>query len=246
MPIWQRCNSFMLTHNWWHVALYNIDRDDTDRALALYDDHVWGVWKEFSQDQVGAVSLLARLEMRGVDVGNRWDDVGGYLKTRLHEHILPFLDLQYLYGLARAGYEDEAREMLGSLERHAMTCDPYVRPAWERVALPAARGVLAHAFEDWVVAATQLGRAMPMMREIGGSHAQRDLFDQLYIDALMKAGWADKAMALLNRRDAHRHNIPWVHRAKAGMYREMGMAEAAAGEADLAAEYARAHGGVQG
>ena len=57
---WSDCNSFMQTHNWWHLALFLIDLDRTDEALALHDERVWGVWKEFCEDQANAVSLLAR------------------------------------------------------------------------------------------------------------------------------------------------------------------------------------------
>ena len=95
---WEGCNSFMYTHNWWHLALFLIDLDRTDEALALFDKRVWGVWKDFCEDQINAISLLARLELRGVDVGERWTDVAPYLEPRLHEHFVPFLDLQYLYG----------------------------------------------------------------------------------------------------------------------------------------------------
>ena len=72
---WESCNSFMYTHNWWHLALFLIDLDRADEALALFDKRVWGVWKEFCEDQINAISLLARLELRGVDVGDRWADV---------------------------------------------------------------------------------------------------------------------------------------------------------------------------
>jgi hypothetical protein len=33
-----------------------------------------------------------------------------------------------------------------------------------------------------------LGSALPRLVEIGGSHAQRDLFEQFYLDALVKSG----------------------------------------------------------
>jgi tetratricopeptide (TPR) repeat protein len=72
---WADCNSFMYTHNWWHLALFLIDLDRPSEALALFDARVWGVCKEFSEDQINAISLLARLELRGVDVGTRWSDV---------------------------------------------------------------------------------------------------------------------------------------------------------------------------
>ena len=67
----------MYTHNWWHLALFLIDLDRGDEALALYDARVGRV-EGFSEDQINAVSLLARLELRGVDVGDRWADVAPY------------------------------------------------------------------------------------------------------------------------------------------------------------------------
>jgi hypothetical protein len=58
---------------------------------------------------------------------------------------------------------------------------------WRDVAVPAARGLLAHARGDAALAARELGRALPRMAEIGGSHAQRDLFTRIHRDALERA-----------------------------------------------------------
>ncbi len=184
---WTGLNSFMVTHNWWHVALFLIDLGRDDEALAVYDDHVWGVAKDYSQDQIGAVSLLARLELSGIDVGGRWDDVAQHLTGRLDDHVLPFLDLQYLYGLARAG-RPEADALLRNIDAFAPRAPAAVRPAWERVCVPAAHGLLAHARGDFNGAIDGLGTALPRMVEIGGSHAQRDLFEQVYLDALVRSG----------------------------------------------------------
>ena len=54
--------------------------------------------------------------------------------------------------------------------------------------MPAARGLLAHARGDWQEAVDGLGQALPRLVEIGGSHAQRDLFEQVHIDALLRSG----------------------------------------------------------
>ena len=183
---WEGCNSFMYTHNWWHLALFLIDLDRNDEALALFDKRVWGVWKEFSEDQINAVSLLARLELRGVDVGERWADVAYLLKPRLHEHFVPFLDLQYLYGLARAGKQSAVTEMLASLEDRAEQAKPFEREAWADCAVPAAHGLAARAGRPC--------RRRPPARPgdaasapIGGSIAQRALFGAIHLDALIPA-----------------------------------------------------------
>lgn len=188
---WTGLNSFMLTHNWWHQALFALAMARYSEALDLYDQRVWGVAKDYSQDQINAVSLLARLELAGVDVGDRWQDLGNYLSARLQDHVLPFLDMQYLYGLARA-QRPEADILMRNIEAHATGMQDASASAWRAVCVPASRGLLAHARGDWRRAAEELGRALPRLAEIGGSHAQRDLFAQVHRDALAKSSTATR------------------------------------------------------
>ncbi|WP_295378869.1 tetratricopeptide repeat protein [uncultured Pseudacidovorax sp.] len=186
---WTGLNSFMVTHNWWHLALFLIDLGRADEALAVHDRHCWGVAKAYSQDQIGAVSLLARLELAGQDVGERWTELGTYLAEHTQDQVLPFLDLQYLYGLARAG-RPEADALLARIEAFAPQAPEASRHAWQKVCVPAAHGLVAHARGHFKKAAEALGTALPRMIEIGGSHAQRDLFGQIHVDALVRSGEA--------------------------------------------------------
>jgi hypothetical protein len=200
---WTGLNSFMVTHNWWHLALFAIDLGQGDLALALYDQQVWGVVKDYSQDQIGAVSLLARLELAGLDVGDRWQDVAEHIKGRLDDQVLPFLDLQYLYGLARAG-RPEADTLLRNIEshgrRHAANGSDTATQVWREVATPAAHGLVAHARGHYLQTLDGLGQALPRLLEIGGSHAQRDLFEQIHLDALMHCGRWGAAQQLVQQR----------------------------------------------
>jgi tetratricopeptide (TPR) repeat protein len=224
---WADCNSFMYTHNWWHLALFLIDLDRTDEALALFDTRVWGVSKEFCEDQINTVSLLARLELRGVDAGDRWSDVAAYLEPRLHDHFVPFLDLQYLYALARAGKQSAVTEMLASLEDRGERAKPFEHEAWADCAVPAAHGLAAHARGDHAEAARLLGQAMPHLRPIGGSIAQRALFSAIHLDALVKSGWNDAAVKILQADERERPTVPATKRALAALYRKLGRAEQA-------------------
>ena len=196
-PTWTGLNSFMVTHNWWHQALFALELDEAGEVLAIYDRHVWTEAKEYSQDQVNAVSLLARAELAGFDVGARWEELGGYLLRRGHDLVLPFLDMQYLYGLARAGHLDAARSLLAAIEQHALRRTGSDANAWQRVCVPASRGLLAHATGDWATAVEALGHALPRLLEIGGSHAQRDLFAQVHLDAMVRSGHLAGAQNLL-------------------------------------------------
>ncbi|WP_298858597.1 tetratricopeptide repeat protein [uncultured Sulfitobacter sp.] len=196
---WGGLNSFMRSHNWWHLALFYISLGRHDDVRKAYDTHVWGLAKNYSQDQVGATSLLARMEFAGVDVGDRWGDVADHVATRGADTVSPFLTLQYLYALARTS-RPEARPLMQAIVARAQDDTQYDHIAWRDVALPAAQSIIAHSKGDWDTAITQMARALPRMSECGGSHAQRDLFEQIHLDALVKDGRASSAQQVLEMR----------------------------------------------
>jgi len=231
---WTDLNSFMLTHNWWHLALNVIAMGELDQALELYDDHVWGVWKEYSQDQIGAVSLLLRLELAGQDVGDRWSDLADHLATRQDDFVQPFLTMQYLYGLARAG-RAEAATLMANLKDFAGKAPDFSREAWQKVALPACQGLLAHAQGRHDAVLEHMGRALPRMMEIGGSHAQRDLFNQVMLDSLIRTGRLVPAQQMLEQRRALDPIDVQTNKALAEIYSRLGLpAEAAKARARTA------------
>jgi hypothetical protein len=202
---WSRCSSFLRTHNWWHLALFHLDLGDTAAVLALYDGEVWGVRKDYCQDQVNAVSLLARLELHGADVGGRWAELAGWLMPRTGEHVNGFLDLHYLYGLARAGETQAVAAMLESLCAQAAARQV---TGWTAVA-EAAAGLAAHAAGHWAEAAARLGPVLPRLAAAGGSSTQQDLFRLVHLDALVRSA-PGEARALLAARVALRGEHGWA------------------------------------
>ncbi len=185
---WEKKGVFIRDHNWWHAALFRLALGRTEEALAIYDARLWGAWPEFPQEQIGAVSMLWRLEMRGVDVGDRWSPVLDQVRRRAGEHILPFLDLHYLYALARAGAAGEADAFLASLHRNAdAAVEPY-KSFWRETGIPAAEAVHAFAADDFAASAEFFSRALPTLERVGGSHAQRHLFVEAFERAASRCG----------------------------------------------------------
>jgi hypothetical protein len=208
---WENCNSMLYTHNWWHVALYYLEKEDIHKVLEIYDTHLWGrAWKESPKDQVGVISLLLRLELRGIDVGSRWQELVPYLIPRIHEHSLPFNDLHYVYALARAGQADLVTEMLSSMQAYADAANPFIKQTWSELAVPTARGLAAHAQGEWEKASAYLGSTVYCLQAIGGSHAQRDLFEQVYLDGWLRAGQNRQALHLLEKRVAAHRYVPLI------------------------------------
>ena len=196
---WGNLNSFMHSHNWWHLALFYISAGREADVVSAYDNHVWGLAKDYSQDQVGAASLLARMEFAGINVGDRWADVASHIAKRGPDTVSPFLTLQYLYALGRTD-RGEAEVLLEAIEQRAEDESQFDHLVWRDVAIWAAHGIAAHAAGDWDDAIRFLGKALPRMAECGGSHAQRDLFEQIHLDALMQSGQASKAQQVLEMR----------------------------------------------
>ncbi len=237
---WTDLNSFMVTHLWWHLALFYLSQGRDQKVLDLYDRHCWGVAKEYSQDQIGAVSLLARCELAGIDVGPRWQELGIYLAARAHDTVLPFLSLQYLYGLARAG-RPEADTLLAAVRHAAATAPPFTREVWREVALPGCEGLYAHARGDYTAAWNSLSTSVPRMAEAGGSHAQRDLFEQILLDGAIKSGRAAAAQQVLELRRMTDPDGVAVNTALATVYLKLGLPELAVQASARAALTRRRH-----
>ncbi len=197
---WDGCNSFMYTHNWWHLALFHLEKEEFKKALTLYDAHVWGRDKTYSQDQINAISLLWRLELAGVDVGDRWRDVANFVSDRSFVQDQPFLDMQYAFALARGGKELELNNLLAGMEMMTVDAPVMTRTAWEDVAIPATRAFVAYADGDYAGAEKLLAPARENMQSIGGSHAQRDLFEQVWIQSLVRQNKFDEALPLMKAR----------------------------------------------
>jgi tetratricopeptide (TPR) repeat protein len=219
-PGWAGLTSFMVTHMWWHLALFHLARGQFDQALAIYDGHVWAHDRSYSQDQVGAVSLLARIELAGVDVGARWADLAPWLVARATDTTLPFLSVQYAYGLARAGCT-QADSLIAAIAEQGAD------PVWGEAALPLAQGLIAQARRDHPRAAALLAEALPRLARLGGSHAQRDLFALVLIDAQINSGAFAAAQQALEVRRLHDPRSVPVNTALARVYDALGLPDLA-------------------
>src|SRR3546814_20895059 len=71
---WGACNNFAY-HIYWHRCLFLLDQGEAEAVLRHYDSDVRGDRSEEYLDISNAVSLLWRLEQRGIDVGERWAEL---------------------------------------------------------------------------------------------------------------------------------------------------------------------------
>ena len=96
------------------------------------------------------------------------------------------------------------------------------------VGLPLARAVVAHRRGDYDAVVDLLTPVRDRIKHVGGSHAQRDLFEQLLIDAACRARRLPLADELLAERTTKRPRNIWGWRQYARVLDALGASGAAA------------------
>ncbi|WP_179379969.1 tetratricopeptide repeat protein [Jannaschia marina] len=200
---WAHCNNFRF-HVWWHKALMMLDLGQHDAALALYDSDIRAEKTDDYRDISNATSLLSRLELEGVDVGDRWEELADLSETRTEDGCLIFADLHYLLALSHENRDDAIARMMARLGADAARAGNDVEKRMAVPGLNAARGLEAFGDGDYGLAFAALSTARPHMQGAGGSHAQRDVFERLTIDAGLRAGRFADVEAILADRTARR------------------------------------------
>ncbi|WP_428699453.1 tetratricopeptide repeat protein [Stappia sp.] len=199
------CNNFRF-HVWWHLALMYLDKGDIARVLDLYDEEIRAERTDDYRDISNAASLLVRLEIEGANVGGRWEELARLSEGRVDDRCNIFADLHYLMALEGGDRREAADHLLASLGAHAEEETDMGRVAGA-AGLPAARGLEAYGRGNFFSAFHHLDQARPALRSVGGSHAQRDVFERLAVEAALRAGLAGDAERVLRERLALRGGL---------------------------------------
>jgi hypothetical protein len=176
-----------LHHLWWHRAMFHLAGREFDAVLDLYDRRfrnlaspLTSAVPDFFVDVQNAASMLLRLELRGVPVGGRWDELADKAQARVGDHLSTWTLPHWMMALAAAGRESAARSMSKEMGNSA---NPVVR----EVALPVCEAILAHRRGEHERAVALMSPLIGRLHDLGGSHAQRDVLVQLFDDARRRA-----------------------------------------------------------
>ncbi|SLN44060.1 hypothetical protein PSJ8397_02274 [Pseudooctadecabacter jejudonensis] len=199
---WDHCNNFRF-HVWWHKALLHLDQGDIATVLDLYDTKVRDEKTDDYRDISNATSLLMRLEIEGIDVGNRWAELADLAEARTDDGCLTFADMHYMLALIGEDRADAAARMTARVARDAGPADD-TSVVMMTPGLATSEGLAAFGDANYGSAFAHLARAQPDFQAMGGSHAQRDIFERLTIEAGLRAGRVDETKALLHARTALR------------------------------------------
>lgn len=189
---WKGANNFRY-HVMWHRALMYWGLGDMERVLQIYDEQLWDPTSDEYADLCNNATVLVRLEYMGVDVGERWAHLYEKVKARTDEHIMMFADVHFSMMYAAMKDADCLQEIVNS--------SPGVGGALrEEVAVPLCSAMYEFRCGDAGVAKDTLLDLRGRIIEIGGSHAQRDVFELLMIEAAIKSGDLPTARHMLENR----------------------------------------------
>lgn len=193
--------SFFAVHNWWHLALYHLERDETARVLELFDGPVFGHGPVTALELVDASALLWRLQLRGVDVGDRWQAVAEAWAPQAGAGWYAFNDVHAALAFTCAGRDDLLEEVREG-QRKAMAGKGDNAMFTAEVGNPLLESLMALARGEHRAAARGLRAVRPIAHRFGGSHAQRDLIDLSLVEAALGSGDRALAEAIVGERAA--------------------------------------------
>ena len=189
----------LVTHIWWHLALFHIQLGQFEEALSLLDARI----KEDAKEDKGlftlsdATSLLMRLELEGqplgVDLKDRWREIAEVYENNQMDAAgaQTFYDFHILIALLFGDKKQAAKQIIDSLDS-AADCSTSHR--WNsyvlgRVGKELCGGLLAFANEEYGECVDHM---YPVRHElsslIGGSNAQVSILSQILMSAAVKAG----------------------------------------------------------
>jgi tetratricopeptide (TPR) repeat protein len=212
-PHWEGANN-LKHHLWWHRGLYHFERGEFDTVLALYDRNFRNLSSPITEAQPdlyidiqNAASMLFRLERQGVDVGSRWIEIADKAEGRIGDCLSPFTLPHWMMAIAATHRFDIGGRMLEAMRTYAATAGTLNARLVADYALPISEAVLLRAKGEPAAAARVMRPAIGGMYRLGGSHAQQDVLEQLFLDCAVAAGSNDD-VALILARVAGRHPVP--------------------------------------
>lgn len=186
-------------HLFWHLALFELARGDTAAALRVYEDGIApgaSISSPFST-LVDSTAFLWRLGLYGAPPPpERWEPVRELAARAFARPGLAFGDIHCALAYAGRGEPEGLARIIEAFRAAEGAGRLPAGPVPEALA----KGVGAFAAGDYEGAIARIAPVADEVIRLGGSHAQRDLFEETLIQAYLRTNRRSEAAALLRRR----------------------------------------------
>lgn len=194
---------YFKNHLLWHLALMHLAHGGYDHVRQMFERVFGGIPIDVASDLQDSVSLAWRLDLYGYPDPARWKRLGAAARGWLELPLLLFHDLHVGMALAASGDWAAAESHLERLKERGKTTRHRTLP---EVVVPLLEGLHAFARDDYATAAMRIEPIQDRIVEVGGSHAQREVFHDTLLAAALRADLADRGMVLLSKRLGKRSN----------------------------------------
>ena len=205
-------------HLSWHQALFQLATGRPQNAVSLYEDHIRPSVLQKNQGSLAdSASLSWRMKIYGDEDAVQRNDPSGREDVEvvpwheIREIALPasekpgpaFRDAHAALTFAAGGFTEELGRMIDGLGEAASGGNALA----SEVTLPLVKGIEAFAHGAYEEAADNLDGLVEQLPRIGGSHAQREVFEDTILESYIRSGRYDKAQDLLNTRLKRRTSV---------------------------------------
>ncbi len=208
-------------HLSWHLALFELAMGHYERALDLYEVDIRpSVIAKSATSLSDSASLMWRLKMYGdAAPTDRWEEVRDQAAPAAQRPGPAFRDSHAALALAASGDDESLGRMIDGLRALADKGDKLA----SEVTLPLAQGINAFIHAEYGEAVRFMeplfgqDASYDQLARIGGSHAQREVFEDTMLGAFLRAGQFDKGEVLLSQRLKRRESprdMFWLGRAQ--------------------------------
>jgi tetratricopeptide (TPR) repeat protein len=214
LPDYERAGQ-LHCHLSWHLALFELASGNAEHAMAVYRDAIRPA-QALSPPMLSladGASFLWRWQIYGEDLpfDSEWTEVAAHAQRHFPRASLAFADVHAALAEAATGDQRAVQQRIAGL-RELIAANRL--PPGDVVPLLCG-ACAALACGDPEEAARSLEAALADLPRIGGSHAQREVFEDTLIVALLRSGRAIKAAARLRarlRRRPSRRDRDWLRR----------------------------------
>lgn len=179
-------------HLAWHRALCHLERREFDAVLSLYDRRVRNqdsplvkAQPDFYLDIMNAASLLWLLQAEGVAVGDRWDEIADKAEAGTGDALSTFVLPHWMMALAATGRHEAAEHLLCALRADRDDGTAAARIVRD-IAVPVCEAVCAFGRDEYALVCELMTPLQDDMHELGGSHVQQRVLEQLLARAKAK------------------------------------------------------------
>lgn len=182
-------SNWLVTHNFWHRALYHINENEPETAVELFETEIFprAILSDTMLSKIDSAALLYRLDLldqksqASWTTGDKWPKLDTLTKPDENSPAPGFIKSHYMMSCLANNRIDDAQEIVKSLKSKVSTGSELVG-----ITCTLLEAMLDFKLERY---RNTIDKLLPIrydLVKLGASDAQRDIFTQLLITAAAK------------------------------------------------------------